>query len=128
MVRTSVRGAPRAGARDSLPIGNATRPADFRCPQDGAEHWNRHRLCLLPRGSGDYSCVPRLLSLAVRALLAVPLVGCAGAKPYERALLAQPKMQLVPDPNAVLLEQHVYEYREGASGGYGGGGGGCGCN
>jgi hypothetical protein len=61
-------------------------------------------------------------------LFFLALTGCAGAKPYERGALAQPKMQLAPDPDAVLVEQHVYEYREGAAGGYGGGGGGCGCN
>jgi len=54
--------------------------------------------------------------------------GCAEVKPWQRELLAQPKMQLDPDPNATLLEQHVYEYREGSTGGYGAGGGGCGCN
>jgi hypothetical protein len=26
------------------------------------------------------------------------------------------------------LEQHAFQYREGAAGGFGGGGGGCGCN
>lgn len=56
------------------------------------------------------------------------LAGCAGVKPWEREYLASPKMAIDPDPEAALLEQHVYEYREGASGGYGGGGGGCGCN
>ncbi|MEZ4337512.1 MAG: DUF4266 domain-containing protein [Sandaracinaceae bacterium] len=55
-------------------------------------------------------------------------MGCAGARPWERETLAQPRMQLDADPEAGLLEQHVYNYREGATGGYGGGGGGCGCN
>lgn len=64
-----------------------------------------------------------LLLFAIAACL-----GCAGTPAYQRAKLAQPKMQLDPDPDATLLEQHVYEYREGAAGGYGGGGGGCGCN
>jgi hypothetical protein len=61
-------------------------------------------------------------------LIVLACAGCAGVKPYERGKLAQPMMQLEPDPDAVLIEQHVYEYREGATGGYGGGGGGCGCN
>lgn len=56
------------------------------------------------------------------------LCGCAGAKSYERGTLAKPKMQLEGEMGAQLLEQHVYEYREGSAGGYGGGGGGCGCN
>jgi hypothetical protein len=61
-------------------------------------------------------------------LLAVAGAGCAGVKPWERELLAKPKMMMDADPEAALLEQHVYDYREGSAGGYGGGGGGCGCN
>ena len=56
------------------------------------------------------------------------LDACAGVRAYQRGKHAKPKMQLEPDPDAALLEQHVYEYREGSAGGYGGGGGGCGCN
>jgi len=51
-----------------------------------------------------------------------------GVQAYQRGRLAQPKMQIGQDPEATALEQHVYEYREGASGGYGTMGGGCGCN
>lgn len=54
--------------------------------------------------------------------------GCTLVKPYQRELLAKPIMQLDPDPEALLLEQHVFSYREGSAGGYGGAGGGCGCN
>ncbi|HEX2676167.1 MAG TPA: DUF4266 domain-containing protein [Polyangiales bacterium] len=72
-----------------------------------------------------------MLRLALRIALAsaaLALVGCAGAKPYERETLAKPKMRFDDDPEAALLEQHVYQYREGSTGGYGSGGGGCGCN
>jgi hypothetical protein len=69
--------------------------------------------------------VRRLALLALAALLAG---GCARVKPWERELLAKPKMALDADPEGALLEQHVYQYREGAAGGYGGAGGGCGCN
>jgi hypothetical protein len=65
-------------------------------------------------------------ALVVAALVCA--TGCAGVKPYDRGMLARPKMQLEPMPDGTALEEHVYEYREGASGGYGGGGGGCGCN
>jgi len=54
--------------------------------------------------------------------------GCAAVRPWERGYHAQKKMQMDPDAEAAALEQHVYEYREGASGGYGSVGGGCGCN
>ena len=60
--------------------------------------------------------------------LALAAAGCAAPQAYERGRLAKPKMQLEPDPDAAILEQHVFEYREGSAGGYGGGGGGCGCN
>jgi len=69
--------------------------------------------------------------MGTRVLLCALLlgaVGCKTVKPWQRELLAKPKMQLNDDPEATLLEQHIYEYREGSAGGYGAGGGGCGCN
>jgi len=56
------------------------------------------------------------------------LQACAGAKPYQRGVLAMSAMQFDDDPQASLVEEHVYTYREGSTGAYGGGGGGCGCN
>ncbi len=56
------------------------------------------------------------------------VTGCATVQPWERGTLAKKKMQMDADPQASALEQHVYDYREGASGGYGSVGGGCGCN
>jgi hypothetical protein len=61
-------------------------------------------------------------------LVAALGAGCAGARPWEREQLARPRMRFDPDPQAALLEEHVFQYREGSVGGYGGGGGGCGCN
>lgn len=55
-------------------------------------------------------------------------VGCATVEPWDRGKLAKPKMALDPDPLASQLEAHVYNYREGATGGLGSVGGGCGCN
>ncbi len=69
-----------------------------------------------------------LVLALVLGVLATALVGCVGARPWEREELAAPRMQFDPEPEATLLEQHVYSYREGSAGGYGGGGGGCGCN
>lgn len=66
--------------------------------------------------------------LLLLAVLLSSLGGCARVKPWERELLAKPKMALDADPEAAILEQHVYQYREGSAGGYGGSGGGCGCN
>lgn len=68
------------------------------------------------------------------ALIAVALLlaGCAWAppKPWEKGELAKPAMQF--DAPAERLEaryqEHVYQSKEAASGGFGVGGGGCGCN
>lgn len=61
-------------------------------------------------------------------LLLFANAGCAAVRPWQRGRLAKPKMQIDASPEATILEQHVYEYREGSSGGYGAVGGGCGCN
>jgi hypothetical protein len=66
-----------------------------------------------------------MLTIAVTALL---VGGCTAVKPWDRDLLAQKKMQLVPAPVDNALDEHVYFSKEAASGGQGVGGGGCGCN
>jgi len=69
----------------------------------------------------------RALALLV-PLIAVSTLGCASVKPYERGALARRCMQRERDPQAKAIENHVYEYREGAIGATGTRGGGCGCN
>jgi len=68
--------------------------------------------------------------LTLFMLLLLPLAGCSieTIKPWERDLLAQEKMQLVPDPLENSLDEHIYFSKESAFGGQGVGGGGCGCN
>lgn len=72
--------------------------------------------------------------MTIRLLVATLLLGslliggCARVAPYEREYLADPMMQVDPDPEESTLRQHVLGAREGSIGGYGGGGGGCGCN
>jgi len=61
-------------------------------------------------------------------LLALTTSACAGARPYEREYLARKNMQFGAHPEADVLNEHVFQYREGSVGGYGGQGGGCGCN
>jgi hypothetical protein len=63
--------------------------------------------------------------------LAGPLGGCASLeppKPWEKQDLARPQMQFDADVQQARQTLHVYQSKEGASGGYGAGGGGCGCN
>lgn len=65
-------------------------------------------------------------------LLAVLLAACSSVqpwvKPYEREHLADPIMEIDPNPVASVYLDHVFETREGARGATGGVGGGCGCN
>ena len=67
------------------------------------------------------------------ALLAIVLAGggCttfAPPKPWEKGDLARPSMRADSDPLAARAVRHVYQSKEGASGGDAIGGGGCGCN
>lgn len=70
------------------------------------------------------------LQLLILTALAALLSGCAhwGVMPHERELLAQPDMQLDPNPVDAALNDHIYFSIEGSSGGRSFGGGGCGCN
>ncbi len=62
--------------------------------------------------------------------LGLLLTGCSGqpVKPWDRDLLAEPAMQLVPAPIDSYLDDHIYFSKEASHGGPGVGGGGCGCN
>jgi Domain of unknown function (DUF4266) len=68
-------------------------------------------------------------TLAIVIAFSAPLIGgCATVNPWDRDLLAQKNMQLVPAPVDNALDEHIYFSKEAASGGQGVGGGGCGCN
>jgi hypothetical protein len=72
----------------------------------------------------------RFLRFAALLLLAALASGCAATavKPWDRDLLAQKKMQLIPSPMVNAVDEHIYFSKEGSLGGMGVGGGGCGCN
>ena len=73
--------------------------------------------------------VSRARALAVIVLAALAMSGCATTvRPWDRDLLAQKKMQLVPSPMLHAVDEHVYFSKEGSTGGQDVGGGGCGCN
>ncbi|MFQ5580775.1 MAG: DUF4266 domain-containing protein [Nitrospiria bacterium] len=69
-----------------------------------------------------------LLLIYLSTMSTLGFIGCARTLPYERELLADPIMQLDPDPEENTMRQHLLNSREGSIGGFGGGGGGCGCN
>jgi len=70
------------------------------------------------------------LRIALLLPLASLIAGCAFERvaPWDRDLLAESKMQLIPDPLESYLDEHIYFSKEASSGGQGVGGGGCGCN
>ena len=69
----------------------------------------------------------RLLVVSM-AMLGLAACTLEPVQPWDRDLLAEDKMQLVPDPIESFLDEHVNFSKEAASGGQGVGGGGCGCN
>jgi hypothetical protein len=74
-----------------------------------------------------------LLTALAAGVLVLAASGCATTqavrvKPWERAQLADAKMDPNRDTLATEMAEHVYFSRETASGGTGVGGAGCGCN
>lgn len=68
-----------------------------------------------------------LISFLVIGTLAA-FTGCVKVQPWQKGNLAKNIMAFDPDPTESRFVGHVYESKEGSSGGYGVGGGGCGCN
>ena len=73
----------------------------------------------------------------VSLLMLVFTTGCASmdevfkseeVKPWQRNILAEDGMQLVPDSMDAYVDEHIYFSKEASKGGSGIGGGGCGCN
>jgi hypothetical protein len=84
------------------------------------------------RGAAARRVPGRVLAGVFTALAA--LAGCAGPNgtmgpaAWDKSFIAKPEMSMGYGRQAVKFDQHVYDSKEGASGGYGVGGGGCGCN
>jgi hypothetical protein len=63
------------------------------------------------------------------ALIALPgLAGCASVRPWDRDLMADPRMRFNPCPMLRAIDDHIYFSKEASTGGQDVGGGGCGCN
>jgi len=74
---------------------------------------------------------PRRWLVAALALTAMGLAsGCAATavRPWDRDLLADPKMKFRPSPMMSAVDDHIYFSKEGSMGGASAAGGGCGCN
>ena len=79
-----------------------------------------------PRTRATINLLNVLLLLAAGLLLG----GCSslGVEPWERAVLAEPGMQIDPDIVVTALDEHIFFSKEASTGGLGTAGGGCGCN
>lgn len=133
---------------DADPAVPAPTTATFNTPSDdiGARDYQRARL----RAAGA-SCpvtLARVLERAVTApriggrlradmrrvlascvlLVSGLLSGCVSVAPYEREYLASPAMNAELEEGEGEFSSHVFDSREGATGGHGSTGGGCGCN
>ena len=62
--------------------------------------------------------------------LVVVLSACSGkgVNPWERDLLADPRMELSSNAVDKSFDDHIYFSKEASSGGQGSAAGGCGCN
>jgi hypothetical protein len=71
-----------------------------------------------------------VLGAALLIIVIAGMNGCAAMSvhPWDRDLLAEKKMKLVPSPTERAIDDHIYFSKEGSTGGQGVGGGGCGCN
>jgi len=73
--------------------------------------------------------MPRVIKMTLIVLaVMLALSACSTVKPWDRDLLADDAMQLVPAPLDDAFDEHVFFSKEASSGGEGLGGGGCGCN
>lgn len=74
--------------------------------------------------------VRRMWVVLALAVVAAAASGCAAmtVHPWDRDLLAQPRMSFNPLPHETAIDQHIYFSKEGSTGGQDVGGGGCGCN
>ncbi len=72
----------------------------------------------------------RAVGVILLAAAAASLSSCAAmsVKPWDRDLLAQPKMRFQPLPMVHAVDNHIYFSKEGSMGGDDVSGGGCGCN
>lgn len=68
------------------------------------------------------------LVLIASLLLPVWASGCVTVAPYQREYLASPAMSGDLEEGESEFQAHVFDSREGATGGHGSTGGGCGCN
>jgi hypothetical protein len=71
-----------------------------------------------------------VLLTVIVVLLLLSIGGCTAMRvqPWDRDLLAEPRMSFDPEPMLSAIDQHIYFSKEGSVGGQEASGGGCGCN
>ncbi|MBL8742162.1 MAG: DUF4266 domain-containing protein [Myxococcales bacterium] len=82
----------------------------------------------MPPRSRLRRAIERALPCTALFIVLLTQAACSHVPAYSRAWIAKPAMQADPNPQATELEHHVFEYREGSTGGTSTVGGGCGCN
>ena len=70
----------------------------------------------------------RILAALVCFALLTTLSGCVTVAAYDREYLTSPAMNAELEEGEMEFQGHVFDSREGATGGHGSTGGGCGCN
>lgn len=68
------------------------------------------------------------MRLTLSIFLTLFVGGCVSVAPYEREHLANPAMNVELEEGEGEFQSHVFDSREGSTGGHGSTGGGCGCN
>jgi len=82
----------------------------------------------VPRIGGRLRADMRRVVASCVLLVSGLLGGCVSVAPYEREYLASPAMNAELEEGEGEFSSHVFDSREGATGGHGSTGGGCGCN
>lgn len=97
--------------------------------------WKDHRVrSAMPQKEEFNNSSARPIKKALRraceatlVLIALFAAACSEVHPWEKEAFTKPHMAFVPDKLEARTVQHVYNSKEGTSGGYGIGGAGCGC-
>lgn len=74
-----------------------------------------------------YKIVSKFWAILLIGII-LSVTSCTPVSPWQREVLSLPHMSFDPDPLEAKFVRHVYESKEGTSGGYGVAAGGCGCN
>lgn len=70
----------------------------------------------------------KIILFSITMIAICSFSGCTKVTPWQKGNLAKPHMAFDPDPLDRKFTQHIYDSKEGVSGGASLAGSGCGCN